>query len=179
MPPATAYLPQLSLTAGFLTEAEMCAALILASTTSLKPFLQPFHPGWFVASGHGVTTALTGNPSANNSKQGRSYYELSGVNSSRIGRREAKEEALTSVTPVSGRQRSDNGSDEIDLIQPYETVHLGQDDLRPDGVEHRAIAFASTSPEPGQMPKDRSRWVGVPRSGQQISKTQAWSVSYD
>jgi hypothetical protein len=158
-------------------EAEMCAALILSSTTSLKPFLQPFHPGWFVSSGKGVT-ALTGNPSASNSRQ-RSYYELSGIDSGKNARREPKEPAVVSMASISDRRRADDGSDEVDLIQPFENVHLGQDDLRPDRVEHRAMAFASVSPEPGQLPQDRSRWVSARREDQHISKTQAWSVSYD
>ncbi|KAK5121205.1 hypothetical protein LTR85_005689 [Meristemomyces frigidus] len=98
-----------------LAEAEMCLALILASATCLKPFLQPFHPGWFAAN-NTTATGLTGNHSANTTKQSNPYYELSGVNGGGTSSRKDKvQKAIASVTSARDT-RGDNASDELDLI---------------------------------------------------------------
>lgn len=161
-----------------LTQAEMCFALMLASAVCLKPFLQPFHPGWFVAKTAGAT-GLTGNHSGDNTKGGNTYYELSGARASGgLSSKDKKQRAITSVT--SAHDRRNEESDELDLIQPYDKAHLTRDGLRPDRVENRATAFAPATPVSDLHAAEiQSRWDGGRADAHHISKAQAWSVTYD
>ncbi|KAK3066098.1 hypothetical protein LTR53_017684 [Teratosphaeriaceae sp. CCFEE 6253] len=165
--------------AAVLTEAQMCFALILASATCLKPFLQPFHPGWFVAK-TGVT-GLTGNSSGQNTKRANTYYELSGARSAGgvMSSKDRKNRTITSVTSASDA-RGDDASDEAGLITPYDKAHLQHGALRPDRAEHHAGAFApATAVMDMRGAPDARRWPDSREDTHHISKAQSWSVTYD
>ena len=162
-------------TAGVLTELEMCLALILASAICLKPFLQPFDPGWFVAQTSG-DTGLTGNFTGEDTKRPNAYYELSGVRSDGRGNssKDKKEKAIINVTSRSDH-RSDDGSDELDLIQSHDRIAL-----RPDQVEHTASVHAPATPVlVFPTSKSRSRLDSGRHDALSISKAQTWSITYD
>ena len=165
--------------AGVLAEAEMCFALILASATCLKPFLQPFHPGRFVAKTTG-NTGLTGNYSMDNTRRADTYYEISGArsNGGGTGSKDKKQMTVSSVTSRNDH-RGDDASDELDLIQPYDTTHITRNKLRPDKVEHVATVFAPATPvlnlhAANDRPQDSGREDTL-----HISKAQSWSITYD
>ncbi|KAK6442707.1 hypothetical protein LTR95_001066 [Oleoguttula sp. CCFEE 5521] len=138
-----------SKTAMLFTEAALQAAFILASITCLKPFLRPFHSGYFVSKA-GSNPAPMGFGTGPKSSRA-TYYELSAARS-----QGGKDEKHVIV-----QQRSVGSEDEQDLIHKPDMA------LRPDRVNHRASVGQGLK-RPSGMEDDMH-----------ISKTQAFSVRYD
>ena len=138
------------LTSSIFTEAAMDGALILASITCLKPFLRPFHSGYFVGTANSSAPAIFGTAAKS---AGATYYELSAARST------VREDEKHHVAVESHDMGSDG--DEQDLIHKSELA------LRPDGVNYQASVGAGS---------DR---LGVRDGDMHISKTQNFTISYD
>lgn len=137
--------------------------LIFASVTCLKPFLRPFDGGFLVTSIHSHVPAFGAAPVNKNS----AYYELSATQRSALSTSEQEKTMRSadrkhrSVT-VSARGVDDDGG----FVHVQSKPPLA---LRRDRVEQRAtVGHDVVRPS-------------VERDGEQmlISKTQAWTVSYD
>ena len=138
------------LTSSIFTEAAMEGALILASITCLKPFLRPFHSGYFVGTANSTAPAIFGTAVKS---APTTYYELSAARST------AREHEKHHMAVESRDLGSD--ADELDLI------HKSEPALRPDGVNYRA-SVGTGSDRLGQRDGDMH-----------ISKTQNFTISYD
>jgi hypothetical protein len=102
----------------------MHGACMLASITCLKPFLRPFHGGYFVSTVNS-TSGLTGYATGPTKNSKAAYYELSA----------ARKSEKATVT-VQSRALEEEG-DEEDLIHKPQQLAL-----RPDRFENRASVGA-------------------------------------
>jgi len=147
-----------------LTEAELSLYLVLSSVTCLKPLFQPFHPGFFAASGHNLAvTGYTNRPGANNSNRER-YYELSEGGASRINEKDPRDRKrpMSRTAPPTG----DGASDEIDLVHGHS--------------KRQSPPVTSMRPDEGQTWSEAVAG-GAPRAknGRRIEATRTWNVSYE
>jgi hypothetical protein len=138
-----------------LTEAELHLLLILASTTCLKPLLQPFHSGTHNATNVNLTaTGYTNRPKPDSSKH-KSTYELSEMSST-----------LSRLRTAAKFDPRDDASDEIDLVQSLYS-HANALMMRPDQGESWSKAVAG--PEVKRVPA---------RNEHSIAATRTWTVTH-
>ncbi|KAF2218522.1 hypothetical protein BDZ85DRAFT_92347 [Elsinoe ampelina] len=142
------------------TEAVMNATFILVSVTCLKPFLQPFAPGVFVASaGDAGVSAFS---AAMKGSRGGPVHEL---NSTSSRSRTDKEMMHETVRPGGSGEASE---DERVLISQSGTSPRA---WRPDQVEHQV--------EVRPRPADQQYQNHHRTDDRAISMTHGWTVSYD
>ena len=147
---------QPSLTAGILTEACMDTAFILASVTCLRPFLRPFHRGYFLSTagtkGSGYKSSVTGS-------HGNAYYMLS-----------AAREAPDDQTP---RQKTTthDGVDEEEGAGHHQLASVPKAVISPA----RGVRVSHCQTE---TPEERAHG-GSDGRRMTISKTKSWTVEYE
>ena len=101
---------------------------MLASVTCLKPFLRPFHSGYFVSTA--PSNGISGYTTGPKNSRADAYYELSAARSRTDG--DKKHSVI-----VQTRNLEDDRGDR-DLIEPCAKPQLA---FRPDRCEHRATAL--------------------------------------
>lgn len=131
------------------TEVVMNTGIIFASVTCLKPFLRPFDPIAFGASGshQGLFRYTTEHQDSQN--RSSRYYELSGARSAKGGRKEA-------ASKIRETGEGSRGEDEDELP------------LRPGGNLYVSRAQADPRLHTGNEDRGNSK---------AISKTQSWTVT--
>lgn len=131
------------------TAAALELAFILASITCLKPFLRPFHEGYYVTTA--ANSAGTGYSVPKKDSRSDTYLMLSTPHST-----------TDNVDGTISHTDAKRGVEDS-VQRPKPTM-----DLRPDNVTHQATGvFAEHAPDTADM-----------RDGR-ISRTQAWRVSYE
>lgn len=145
------------ITAGVYTEAALELAFMLSNITCLKPFLRPFHSGYFVST---IDTKNSGYPTTKDStSRGDTYYMIS--------------RAKSTADNKDGSMVQDSEVDGISSQTWSDTERTGKAPaFRPDRTSHRVTVLSNND---GQV-------VTRDREGSEdmiISKTQAWTVSYE
>lgn len=129
---------------------------MLSNITCLKPFLQPFHPGYFVSTvDEKASTYLSTKGSGS---RGDAYLMISAARStteSKTGSATIDEAEVGTATAQSGLEGGGKAPA-----------------FRPDKLSHRATVLSDHFERPAAADKAGSEEMI-------ISKTQAWTVSYE
>lgn len=145
-----------AITAGVYTEIALEFAFMLSNITCLKPFLQPFHPEYFVSTvDDKASTYLSTKGSGS---RGDAYLMISAARSttgSKTGSATIDETEVGTANPPSGIE----GGGKAPAFRPDKSSHRAM--VLSDHLERAAAAEMAGSEE------------------MIISKTQAWTVSYE
>lgn len=142
--------------ASIFTEIALEAAFMLSNITCLKPFLRPFHSGYFVSTVDAKSSGYKN--TKDSSSRGDTYYMISRARSTNGNKDDvAAHGALESMS-------QDNQSD-------IEGSARGPA-FRPDHTSHRATVLSGSGELVPRIDREGSEDMI-------ISKTQAWTVSYE
>lgn len=145
-----------AITAGIYTQIALEIAFMLSNITCLKPFLRPFHSGYFVSTIDNKTSGYLA--TKDSGSRGDTYLMISTARS----KAESKTES-TSVAEAEIKTADRQTEAERRAKTPA---------FRPDHASHRATVLSDHG---GQL-ADTDREGGEDMI---ISKTQAWTVSYE
>lgn len=145
-----------AITAGIYTQIAVEIAFILSNTTCLKPFLRPFHSGYFVTT---VGNKSSGYASTKDGgSRGDAYYMISATRSAREGKPGPQVSEVAQDQPVEGQMDGERSGKVLAF--------------RPGQWSHRATVLSDHSDNVAPMETDGA-------DDMIISKTQAWTVSYE
>lgn len=146
-----------AITAGIYTEVALECAFMLSNITCLKPFLRPFHSGYFVSTVDNKNSGgyLTTKDSVS---RGDAYYMISTARSATDNK----------DGPIVQGERESVSPEKQSNVERNARAPA----FRPDHSSHRATVLSG----------DDDQIAPVEREGSEdmiISKTQAWTVSYE